>query len=82
MEPGKRLQLAEQMRRRELNDGDEVMHQGELGESMFVIAEGECAVWIEDELGRREVAVLSRGQFFGAGFGQQCTPYGVGLGKR
>lgn len=65
LEPGKRLQLAEQMRRRELSNGDELMHQGDLGESMFVIEAGECGVWIEDETGLREVAVLTRGQFFG-----------------
>jgi CRP-like cAMP-binding protein len=65
LEPGKRLQLAEQMRRRELNDGDEVMHQGDLGESMFVIEAGDCGIWVEDEYGLREVATLTRGQFFG-----------------
>jgi CRP-like cAMP-binding protein len=65
LEPGKRLQLAEQMRRRELNDADEIMHQGDVGESMFVVEAGKCGVWIEDEFGLREVAVLTRGQFFG-----------------
>jgi CRP-like cAMP-binding protein len=65
LEPGKRLQLAEQMRRRELNNQDEIMHQGDLGESMFIVEAGECGVWIEDEFGLREVAVLTRGQFFG-----------------
>lgn len=65
LEPGKRLELAEQMRRRVLEDGDEVMHQGDSGESMFVVEEGEVSVVIEDEEGRREVAVLCRGQYFG-----------------
>ena len=65
LEPGKRLQLAEQMRRRELLDGDEVMHQGDSGDSMFVIEDGVCGIWIENELGLVEVATLSRGQYFG-----------------
>jgi len=41
-----------------------VVHQGEEGDSMFIIHRGCCDVYLEDD-GRRHVATLKDGDFFG-----------------
>ena len=43
--------------------GDEVVKQGERGDSMFFISKGNVAILDEDEMGT--LAVLGEGSFFG-----------------
>ncbi|MEZ5967076.1 MAG: mechanosensitive ion channel family protein [Planctomycetota bacterium] len=46
--------------------GERVVHQGDAGDSLFVIRDGSAIVTISDEQGaEREVARLGRGEFFG-----------------
>lgn len=51
---------------RDFTDGNVVVQQGDLGSSMFAIADGSVSVWVESETsGSHEVAKLSDGSFFG-----------------
>ena len=43
LEPAKRLQLAGDLQRKAAPHGVEIMHQGDRGDSMFIIEEGECS---------------------------------------
>lgn len=45
-------------------DGEAIVHQGEAGDSMYIIHSGSCDVVIEDD-GRKVVATLKQGDFFG-----------------
>ncbi len=45
-------------------NGEAIVHQGEEGDSMYVIHRGCCDVLLEDD-GRRHVATLKDGDFFG-----------------
>ena len=46
--------------------GERIVHQGEAGDAMYVVLEGTAVVSLLDEQGaEREVARLSRGEFFG-----------------
>jgi CRP-like cAMP-binding protein len=52
--------------RQDYGRGERVVHQGDTGDSLYLIQEGTAIVTIKDEHGgEREVARLSRGEFFG-----------------
>jgi cAMP-dependent protein kinase regulator len=47
-------------------NGEVIVKQGERGDEFFIILEGECRVWKQDEgTEAREVAVLPAGRYFG-----------------
>jgi CRP-like cAMP-binding protein len=50
---------------REYKGGDVIVHQGETGDCMYVIQEGEVEVVRVDNGGIIRLAVLGRGDFFG-----------------
>ena len=50
---------------REYKGGDVIVHQGEMGDCMFVIQEGEVEVVRVDNGSIIRLAVLGRGDFFG-----------------
>lgn len=52
--------------RQDYGRGERVVHQGDAGDSMYLIQDGTAVVSVRDEHGgEREVARLSRGEFFG-----------------
>ncbi len=58
--------LAADCERLEFARGERVVHQGDAGDTMFVILEGTAIVTLADERqAEREVARLARGEFFG-----------------
>ena len=61
-----RYDLSQRMKRRRIKKGDAVVHQGEEGDSLFIIAEGVLGIWAAIE-GKQdvEVARLGAGDFFG-----------------
>ena len=60
---GQRLELARGAQLREWAAGEAIVREGEPGSSMFVVCDGVAVVTLD--AGRREVARLGRGQFFG-----------------
>lgn len=59
-------EVAAIVHRREYRAGEPVFAQGDPGLGMYIIQNGEVAIMIEDKEGqRRELAVLSEGDFFG-----------------
>jgi CRP-like cAMP-binding protein len=46
-------------------DGEVIVQQGEIGNCMFVIQEGQVEVFLEEEGQQTDMAVLSAGDFFG-----------------
>lgn len=64
---GKELdQLAHECEQLSFGRGERIVHQGEPGDAMYVILEGTAIVSIADgNQAEREVARLSRGEFFG-----------------
>jgi small-conductance mechanosensitive channel/CRP-like cAMP-binding protein len=52
--------------RQDYGRGERIVHQGEPGDSLYLIEEGTAVVSVKDEHGtEREVTRLSRGEFFG-----------------
>lgn len=45
--------------------GDVIFNQGDLGDSVYVIEQGECDVWREESGGRKLLATLKAGDYFG-----------------
>ena len=64
---GKELdQLAHECEQQSFGRGERIVHQSEPGDAMYVILEGTAIVTIADgNQAEREVARLSRGEFFG-----------------
>jgi small-conductance mechanosensitive channel/CRP-like cAMP-binding protein len=62
LRPEDRKLLAERARYLEYGPGQSVVRQGESGDTFYLVARGELSVRIE---GDKEVALLSRGAFFG-----------------
>lgn len=60
-----RNELAERMRKLTFGDGEIIIKQGDPGDSLYVIRNGEVAVQVEVAGQKREVAVLRDGAFFG-----------------
>lgn len=61
-----KVYLSKRMKRRRFDPGQEVVHQGEAGDSLFVIAEGVLSVRARSgEREAMEVARLGAGDFFG-----------------
>jgi CRP-like cAMP-binding protein len=58
-------QLARRLRRAIFGPGEVVLHQGDPGDSLYVVQSGQVAVRIDVHGRQREVATLSAGQFFG-----------------
>ena len=58
-------QLARRLRRAIFGPGEVVLHQGDPGDSLYVVQSGQVAVRIEVHGRQREVATLTAGQFFG-----------------
>jgi CRP-like cAMP-binding protein len=50
---------------RKFAPGDWIVRQGELGDSMYVIINGDADVWVGQGDDRRKVAVMKRGDVFG-----------------
>jgi len=45
--------------------GEVILHQGDPGDSLYVVRSGRVAVRLEGARGHREIATLTAGQFFG-----------------
>jgi small-conductance mechanosensitive channel len=65
LEPADRALLARSMRAVRFSPGELIIRQGEAGDSLYLIQEGEVAVRLAVEGVEREVASLGAGQFFG-----------------
>lgn len=50
---------------KEYTEGETIIHQGEIGNRMFVILEGEAEVIMEKEGREIRLAVIKTGEFFG-----------------
>jgi putative ABC transport system ATP-binding protein len=59
--PNELTNVAERMKRRQFLPGEDIIREGEIGEELFLISEGEVAVRRDE----REVARLGPGEFFG-----------------
>ena len=57
--------LAERARFLEYGPGQAVVRQGEIGDTLYLVARGEVAVRVQVDAGEREVARLGRGALFG-----------------
>jgi branched-chain amino acid transport system substrate-binding protein len=61
-----KIRLTRKMREHYFLSGETIIHQGETGDSVFVIAEGVVGVWVEVESGDSiEVDRMGAGTFFG-----------------
>jgi len=58
-------ELVQSMRKVRLAPGEEVIRQGQKGESFYFIRSGGVAVWAETPQGRRRLAGLQEGESFG-----------------
>ncbi len=65
MEPAKLKLLAFTSERMTYDSGEELCHQGETGDAMYVILAGSADVIIDGRSGEIKVAELSRNAFFG-----------------
>ena len=67
LEAADRLQLAEELKRMVLSPQEPVVHQGDAGETLYIIAEGALDVLVTTEQGPEpvRVATLGAGDFFG-----------------
>jgi len=65
LDPAPFVELIERCRLRTFNRGEQVFKQGSTGDSFFVICSGSVRVLREDAAGRRELALLHEGSFFG-----------------
>jgi hypothetical protein len=64
--PEEMEELSRDAVRQDYGRGERIVHQGEPGDAMFLILSGTAVVAVKDEHGNeREVARLSRGEFFG-----------------
>jgi CRP-like cAMP-binding protein len=57
--------LARLLRMAIFGPGEVILHQGDPGDSLYVLRSGRVAVRLETRGGHREIATLSAGQFFG-----------------
>jgi CRP-like cAMP-binding protein len=46
-------------------DGEVIVHQGDLGDGMYVVQSGEVEVFLNTEVGEQQLAILQAGDFFG-----------------
>jgi NADH dehydrogenase len=53
------------IRNQHFEPGDVIFRQGDLGDSVYVVEEGECQVFREQKGGQELLATLSRGAYFG-----------------
>jgi len=60
-----RLQQESGIKSQHFESGDVVFHQGDLGDSVYVIESGECEVLKEDTGVTRRLAILHAGDYFG-----------------
>ncbi len=66
LDEGELAALAEACERADFGTGERIVHQGDAGDTMYVILEGQAIVTITDaNQAEREVARLGRGEFFG-----------------
>ena len=65
MNEAARRTLAERARFLEYGPGQAIVRQGELGETLYLVARGEVAVLVKTDGGEKEVARLGRGALFG-----------------
>src|SRR5262249_38326350 len=63
--PAEMAELSRGAVRQDSGRGGRIVHQGETGDALFLILSGAAVVSIRDGQGEREVARLSRGEFFG-----------------
>ena len=57
--------VAALLKRRMIPDGEAIIHQGEMGESLYLIARGVVRVTVDNHEGERALATLMAGDFFG-----------------
>jgi NADH:ubiquinone reductase (H+-translocating) len=60
-----KLVLASSIRDQHFEPGDTVFRQGDLGDSVYIIEEGQCDVLRECDGQQQLLATLSRGEYFG-----------------
>ncbi len=66
LEPAELESLSKECERLDFGRGERIVYQGDPGDAMYVVLEGTAIVTIKtDEEAEREVARLSRGEFFG-----------------
>ena len=66
LEPAELESLSQECERQDFGRGERVVHQGDPGDAMYVVLEGSAVVTVRSDDGsEREVARLSRGEFFG-----------------
>jgi small-conductance mechanosensitive channel/CRP-like cAMP-binding protein len=65
LEPGEREILARTMKKVSFAGGEDIIRQGDPGDSLYVIQDGEVGVRLAVEGAVREVATLRAGDFFG-----------------
>ena len=63
--PGTMLSVADKMQTPEAAPGDVIIRQGDPGDLFYLIRSGEVEVIVEDARGRRVVAELGPGDYFG-----------------
>jgi small-conductance mechanosensitive channel/CRP-like cAMP-binding protein len=57
--------LARKLRMAIFGPGEQILHQGDPGDSLYVVRSGQVVVRLDTRAGHREIATLSPGQFFG-----------------
>jgi CRP-like cAMP-binding protein len=65
LEPREKDLLAQGMALARFAAGERIIRQGEPGDSLFLIQEGEVSVTLEAEGAQRDLAILRPGEFFG-----------------
>jgi small-conductance mechanosensitive channel/CRP-like cAMP-binding protein len=65
LEPAERELVARDLRVERYAAGEQIIHQGDPGSSLYLVHSGEVAVRLSAAGGEREVATLGAGQFFG-----------------
>lgn len=63
--PGEFGAVAERLRPQTVPAGEVILRQGEEGDSLFLVARGVVRVYRDEEWGRRDLATLLAGDFFG-----------------
>ncbi len=58
-------ELIRSLRKKRAKKGEEIIRQGEIGDKFYLISSGEVSVNVKKGLGRKKVASLGDGDFFG-----------------
>ncbi|KAI3378541.1 hypothetical protein SNEBB_004434 [Seison nebaliae] len=60
-----KMNLADALVARSFNDGDSVVKQGDLGNTMYFVESGECRIVMEQGGQKKEISRLGKGGYFG-----------------